>query len=205
MASPDSAIPVVDFGRWADGSAEDRKRIARELTEACREVGFVYVVNHGVATDLVDRAFAWSKKLFALPEETKRLAPHPPGPNVHRGYSWPGLEKVSQHIHREGDDAEAEEEALRAVADYKVRSPARACSSCPSSPRATRPFPTRPDVRFAIGVVRDRKRAARAPAQRVAARGRAAGLPRLHDGLLLAVLRHGARPAPGAGRGPRPG
>ena len=130
MVSPDSAIPVVDFARWAAGSAEERTRLARELTGACREVGFVYVVGHGVPADLVDRAFAWSKALFALPEETKRRAPHPPGPHVHRGYSWPGLEKVSQYVHRDGDDADAAEEALRAVADYKVRD-GRSCFRVP--------------------------------------------------------------------------
>lgn len=121
MTSPDRPIPIIDFSHWAAGSADERKHIARALTTACRDVGFVYVVGHGVPTDVVDAAFAWSRRLFALPEATKRRAPHPPGPDVHRGYSWPGLEKVSQHVHRAGDDADAEEEALRAVADYKVR------------------------------------------------------------------------------------
>ncbi|KAJ8105451.1 hypothetical protein ONZ43_g7423 [Nemania bipapillata] len=32
------------------------------------------------------------------------LAPHPPGPSVHRGYSWPGLEKVSQTIYADGEE-----------------------------------------------------------------------------------------------------
>lgn len=46
-----------------------------------------------------------------------------PGPNVHRGYSWPGLEKVSQYVHKEGEDADAEDEALRQVQDCKVSAP----------------------------------------------------------------------------------
>ena len=44
------------------------------------------------------------------------------GPNVHRGYSWPGLEKVSQYIHKDGEDSDAEDEELRKVQDYKVKS-----------------------------------------------------------------------------------
>ncbi|KAI1842288.1 hypothetical protein JX266_011573 [Neoarthrinium moseri] len=91
--SAEQAIPVIDFSTWAGGSHEERKRIARELTEACHSVGFVYIANHGVPEDLVSQAFSWSKKLFDLPEDQKMLAPHPPGPTVHRGYSWPGLEK----------------------------------------------------------------------------------------------------------------
>lgn len=77
MAS-DSTIPVIDFGKWEDGSKQ-KSEIASKLAEACRRVGFVYVVNHGVDDELLDEAFAWSKKLFDLSEEQKMLAPHPPG------------------------------------------------------------------------------------------------------------------------------
>lgn len=44
------------------------------------------------------------------------LAPHPDGAKVHRGYSWPGLEKVSQVMN--GDEMKAGE--LRKVRDCKV-------------------------------------------------------------------------------------
>ncbi|KAH8671395.1 thymine dioxygenase [Xylariales sp. PMI_506] len=114
-----NAIPIVDFGAWSSGSPEATQHIARELTEACRKVGFVYVTNHGLPRELVDEAFSWSKRLFDLPKEKKMLAPHPPGPSVHRGYSWPGLEKVSQRVHLEGEDPDAEEAELRKIGDYK--------------------------------------------------------------------------------------
>lgn len=114
-----AALPIIDFSKWLKGSPEEKKKNAQELAQACREVGFVYVINHGVSQDLLEEAFGWSKKLFDLPEEQKMLAPHPPGPNVHRGYSWPGLEKVSQYVHKEGEDSDAEDEALRQVQDCK--------------------------------------------------------------------------------------
>ncbi|KAI2470934.1 thymine dioxygenase [Annulohypoxylon bovei var. microspora] len=113
----EGAIPVVDFVVWSEGSVDDKKRIAQELTDACRRVGFVYIVNHGVPNDLLEEAFSWSKKLFDLSQEKKMLAPHPPGPNVHRGYSWPGLEKVSQDIIKDGDDAKEAEN--RKISDVK--------------------------------------------------------------------------------------
>ncbi|KAI0107122.1 hypothetical protein GGR51DRAFT_516341 [Nemania sp. FL0031] len=115
--TPSTSIPVVDMGPWPEGSATDRKRIASELTEACRRVGFVYVVNHGVQADLLEEAFSWSRRLFDLPLEKKMLAPHPPGPNVHRGYSWPGLEKVSQTIYADGEEDKQAEG--RRVSDVK--------------------------------------------------------------------------------------
>ncbi|KAI0851224.1 Clavaminate synthase-like protein [Daldinia vernicosa] len=117
MALEQGTIPVVDFGAWSKGSTEDKKRIGRELTDACRRVGFVYIVSHGVPSDILEEAFGWSKKLFDLPQEKKMMAPHPPGPNVHRGYSWPGLEKVSQDIIKDGD--ETKEAENRKISDFK--------------------------------------------------------------------------------------
>lgn len=114
-----TALPVIDFSHWLQGSTEEKNRVAHDLAEACRRVGFVYVINHGVPDTLLDEAFSWSKKLFDLPEEKKMLAPHPPGPNVHRGYSWPGLEKVSQYIHQDGVDSDEEDQQLRQVQDCK--------------------------------------------------------------------------------------
>jgi isopenicillin N synthase-like dioxygenase len=55
-----------------------------------------------------------SKKFFDLPMKTKMLAPHPPGGSHHRGYSAPGVEKVSQHEY----DAN-ELNKLRDVPDFK--------------------------------------------------------------------------------------
>ena len=48
------------------------------------------------------------------------LAPHPSGFTVHRGYSWPGLEKVSNAMGDE-DDKEDLTKSLRQVSDVKVR------------------------------------------------------------------------------------
>lgn len=76
--SSTASLPIIDFGKWK-GSAEERQQVAEELADACRHVGFVYIINHGVEDELLDEAFGWSKKLFDLPEEKKMLAPHPPG------------------------------------------------------------------------------------------------------------------------------
>lgn len=67
-----------------------------------------------------------SKQLFDLSHEEKMQAEHPPGPTVHRGYSYPGLEKVYQVI---TEDVEVGEK-LREVRDCKVSSGLFARSSC---------------------------------------------------------------------------
>ncbi|KAI1798928.1 Clavaminate synthase-like protein [Daldinia bambusicola] len=117
MTSKQGTIPVIDFSAWSRGLIEDKKRIGREVTDACRRVGFVYIINHGMPSDILEEAFGLSKRLFDLSPEEKMLAPHPPGPTVHRGYSWPGLEKVSQDIINDGDkEKEAEN---RKISDFK--------------------------------------------------------------------------------------
>ncbi|KAI9807844.1 MAG: hypothetical protein M1825_005149 [Sarcosagium campestre] len=117
-----SNIPIIDFSTWLqDGSPEARQDIAHQLASACRQVGFVYITNHGVDADLVEQAFDWTKKLFDLPRDQKMLAPHPDGAAVHRGYSYPGLEKVSQVNADEDDDDDDDEvhNRLRATVDHK--------------------------------------------------------------------------------------
>jgi isopenicillin N synthase-like dioxygenase len=110
-------LPIIDFANWkADSSLEERYEIGRNLADACHNVGFVYIINHGISPKLLEEAFAWSKRLFDLKLEEKMLAPHPDGPAVHRGYSYPGLEKVSQVISSDIDIGEK----LREVKDCKV-------------------------------------------------------------------------------------
>ncbi|MDV7270144.1 2-oxoglutarate and iron-dependent oxygenase domain-containing protein [Thioclava sp. A2] len=84
MAQPDTAllddalcaervsfdrIPVVDLAPLLDGS--DPMKVAKEIRWAFTNAGFMYVKNHGVAQDLVDRTFAQSRAFFDLPLEEK--------------------------------------------------------------------------------------------------------------------------------------
>ncbi|QSZ30121.1 hypothetical protein DSL72_004641 [Monilinia vaccinii-corymbosi] len=109
-------IPLVDFSPFLHPtSPTSRLKTAKALVDACRRVGFVYIINHDIPSSLLEGAFAMTKNLFDLSHEEKMQAEHPPGPTVHRGYSYPGLEKVYQVI---SDDAELGEK-LRGVRDCK--------------------------------------------------------------------------------------
>jgi isopenicillin N synthase-like dioxygenase len=113
------SIPVIDFSPWTKNASHDQRvAVSEKLVNACKEVGFAYLVNHGVSQDALDLAFAISKRFYSLPKEEKLRAPHPPGWAHHRGYSWPGLEKVSS-VQSKEDDKELVD-ALRKTTDYKV-------------------------------------------------------------------------------------
>ncbi len=79
-------LPIVDLASSGESDEASLTRIAAEIGSACRDVGFFYVVNHGVEAKLVREAFAQSHRLFALPSADKRkLAIEKIGGN--RGYS----------------------------------------------------------------------------------------------------------------------
>jgi len=92
-----SGIQIIDFAPFLDGT--DKQGVADAILESFKDVGFVYLVNHPLPKEKIEAMFELSKKLFSLPMETKMLAPHPPSGTHHRGYSKPGLEKVSQHVY----------------------------------------------------------------------------------------------------------
>lgn len=111
--------PIVDFAGWAQGNQGTRQIIANQLIDACRKVGFVNIINHGVSSAQIHESFVWAKELFDLGREKKMLAPHPPGGAIHRGYSWPGFEKISQTFGDEEDPNLIKK--LRSISDVKVK------------------------------------------------------------------------------------
>lgn len=78
-------IPVIDIGALRDGS--DPVGVARALHRASREVGFLYVANHGVPEADIDAARAAAFRLFraeAADKATVKVS------GAHRGWLAPG-------------------------------------------------------------------------------------------------------------------
>jgi len=93
-----ATLPLIDFADFGDGTSPEAREIGKKFYEACRDVGFAYLINTGIPQEKIDEMFEWSKKLFALPTEVKQRAPHPPEGWYHRGYSGIGKEQVSQMV-----------------------------------------------------------------------------------------------------------
>jgi isopenicillin N synthase-like dioxygenase len=64
-------IPVIDFAPFLHGDAPARAAVAEKIGDACRNIGFFYVINHGVPETLVADVYAQSKRFFALPAAQK--------------------------------------------------------------------------------------------------------------------------------------
>jgi non-haem dioxygenase in morphine synthesis N-terminal len=88
------AVPVVDITPYVtDGTTEARTRTAAEMDAACRTVGFVQIVGHGVPARITDALAAAMDGLFERPLDVKRRYRTPP--EVNRGYSPPKSESLS--------------------------------------------------------------------------------------------------------------
>ena len=78
-------LPIIDLASFGDGD-EALADVADRIGVACRDVGFFYVVHHGVSRELMEGAFAQSRRFFALPlPEKQAIAMETVGGN--RGYS----------------------------------------------------------------------------------------------------------------------
>ncbi|KAI9654991.1 MAG: hypothetical protein M1821_005744 [Bathelium mastoideum] len=89
------AIPSVDLSAFTtESDIATRWAAATELARSCQSHGYVGIVGHGVPHDVLQEAFSFARRLFALPMEDKMKAPHPKAMIPHRGYSAPGREKT---------------------------------------------------------------------------------------------------------------
>ncbi|MES2552264.1 MAG: 2-oxoglutarate and iron-dependent oxygenase domain-containing protein, partial [Pseudomonadota bacterium] len=50
-------IPIIDIGGLRDGDLQASRAVANQLGSACREVGFFYIKNHGIADTLIAQTF----------------------------------------------------------------------------------------------------------------------------------------------------
>jgi len=71
----DQEIPIIDLaplsGPYGEISKDVFENIAEQFGSAMHNVGFAYVINHGVDIKKVDYIHELSKKLFTQPQEVK--------------------------------------------------------------------------------------------------------------------------------------
>ncbi len=69
-------IPILDLGPYLAGEDGALERLAAELRYAQENVGFYFIVNHGVPQSLISRTNDNLVRFFDLPDETKRSFPN---------------------------------------------------------------------------------------------------------------------------------
>jgi isopenicillin N synthase-like dioxygenase len=85
-------IPVIDVLPLQGGDDVACRRVADELCEAARTVGFFYIQNHGIPQMQLDEMFLVARRFFAAPDTEKRTVAISP---FHRGWLEIGATKMS--------------------------------------------------------------------------------------------------------------
>ena len=80
-----STVPVIDLTPAREGSHADRLRIARQIDEACCDIGFFTIAGHGVPDAIVEPLHETAHEFFGRPGEDKLRASHPVS-GTPRGY-----------------------------------------------------------------------------------------------------------------------
>lgn len=87
-------VPVVDITAYVSGgTAEELAAVAADVDRACREVGFIQIIGHGIPVELTDALAEAIDEFFSLSLEEKSGYRTPPG--INRGYAPPKTESLS--------------------------------------------------------------------------------------------------------------
>jgi isopenicillin N synthase-like dioxygenase len=88
-------IPIIDVSGLRSPHLREREAVAQAMGAAARDIGFLYVIHHGVPVPLLHAAFEAAHALFDLPAAAKqaldiRRSPH------NRGYAGVGTEQLDE-------------------------------------------------------------------------------------------------------------
>ncbi|PYH49870.1 isopenicillin N synthase family dioxygenase, partial [Aspergillus saccharolyticus JOP 1030-1] len=64
-------VPVIDLTDLRSPCLDARRALAREVHDACLQVGFFYITNHGIPQATVAAIHDIARQFFALPEDRK--------------------------------------------------------------------------------------------------------------------------------------
>mmetsp|Transcript_52738 Transcript_52738/g.133919 ORF Transcript_52738/g.133919 Transcript_52738/m.133919 type:complete len:378 (-) Transcript_52738:75-1208(-) len=111
-----SIVPIIDISALSGDSQAAKLEVARQLGQACEDIGFFVVVNHGIPKDVIEEAWSRTLDFFDLPLEEKLTHKTDDEAKYPYGYSALGGEILSKG--KEVDDAKSSS-AKPAVGDMK--------------------------------------------------------------------------------------
>ncbi|PPQ78729.1 hypothetical protein CVT25_010732 [Psilocybe cyanescens] len=79
-------VPIIDLTDIRSNDAEKRRKLVDNIRDACMQVGFFYVKNHGILDSVTEGALEMAKNFFNLPMEIKMEIENRKTPNF-KGYS----------------------------------------------------------------------------------------------------------------------
>jgi len=77
-------IPVINIEDATSSDPHIRRLLADEIRDACINVGFFYVMNHGVSKEIISSGLACAKRFFSLPAADKEAL------DIHKSSNFKG-------------------------------------------------------------------------------------------------------------------
>lgn len=107
-------MPIIDISALAGSDANARTAVAKQIGQACKDIGFFVVVNHNIPKEAIDTAWQETIKFFDCPLEDKKKLIPPDETKYPYGYSVLGGEHLSK-----GKEAESGKKAGGGAGDLK--------------------------------------------------------------------------------------
>jgi isopenicillin N synthase-like dioxygenase len=97
-------IPLIDLASFTNGNLHTRQILVKQIYQACHEIGFMYLQNFSISSDLLEQVFNQSQHFFNLPLETKQQLAWT---NEYSNAGYVGIERESLNPQQPGDLKEA--------------------------------------------------------------------------------------------------
>ena len=128
-------IPLIDFQPFLDDDPDGQQRVAQEIYQACHNIGFLYLKNHGVPANAIARAFEQSQQFFGSPMADKQAIAWS-NECSNRGYV--GVERERLDETQPGDLKEAFNMGKELISGESTESPELVLNQWPSGQDAFR-------------------------------------------------------------------
>jgi isopenicillin N synthase-like dioxygenase len=87
-----------------NGDAIAKQTVVEQIYQACHEIGFMYLQNHGMSQNLIEQVFTQSKNFFNLPLEVKQQFAWS---DEYSNQGYVGIERERLNPNKPGDLKEA--------------------------------------------------------------------------------------------------
>jgi isopenicillin N synthase-like dioxygenase len=111
-------IPIIDLDAWFHGNEQQRHNLCARINKICHDIGFFYIINHGIPESISDEYLRMAKLFFDLPESQKQQLDKSHSPHF-RGWEKLGSELTNnEYDYREQIDLGLDRAALPSPDPY---------------------------------------------------------------------------------------
>lgn len=96
----DDPVPVIDIAPFRTGDEGAKRAVGEQVDDALRTIGFMTIVGHGIADELIQQARTSALEFFQYSLEEKMRIANPPE-HMSRGYNWVGNRSLAYTLGKE--------------------------------------------------------------------------------------------------------